>query len=245
MMKLLTTIFFLGALMVPALSHASQPVVTDSRIKTFVYNEYDVYNIYTLYGYQTSLEFGHDEEIVTISVGDRISWQIVPVGYRLFIRPMEEDAHTNMTVITTERAYQFDLSSSKSSKLQPNEELSYVVRFYYPDEDERLDFAPPPVRPQEMMQAAEPVQASYNYEYTYTGPDKLAPLKIYDDGRDTFLQMPEGLEPNVFAVGPDGKEYPAHASWGPGKMLIVNSVSPKIILRYGGTDLVCIYNEGM
>lgn len=236
--------FFLGVILLPALALAYQPVVTDSRIKTFVYNEYDVYNIYTQYGYQTNIEFAYDEEIVTVSVGDRIGWQIVPVGQRLFIRPMEEDSHTNMTVITSERAYQFDLSSSKDKALRPNEELSYVVRFYYPEEDDRLRFAPP-VQPQQMVEAVQPPELSYNYAYTYTGQDTLAPLKIYDNGQQTFLEMPAGLEPSVFAVGQDGKEYPARATRGQNNQLVVDAVSSKIILRYSESDFVSIYNEGI
>lgn len=230
-------------------ARAEQPVVTDSRIKTFVYNEYDVYSIYTQYGYQTNLEFAHNEEIVTVSVGDRIGWQIVPVGHRLFIRPMEEGARTNMTVITTERAYQFDLTSSKSEKLKPSEELSYVVRFYYPEEDERLRLSPPPAptAPQSAMDAPSPAEAPapYNYEYTFTGPDALAPRKVYDDGRRTYLKLPGAAVPGIFAVGPDGKEYPARAARAPDGMVLVDAVAPKMVLRYSESEFVCIYNEKM
>lgn len=111
------------------------PVATDSRIKTFVFNANDVYRLTTHYGYQLNIEFANDEQIETVSVGDRTGWNIVPGNNRLFVRAMEDKSHTNMTVVTDKRAYQFDLYSS-----QPGEngwdELVYVVRFYYPEEGE-------------------------------------------------------------------------------------------------------------
>lgn len=114
---------------------AAQPITTDSRIKTFVYNQNEVFAITTHYGYQSNIEFGPKEQIDTISVGDRVGWQIVPAGRRLFIRAMEENARTNMTVVTNLRAYQFDLRSSAADAVFGSEELTYVVRFFYPPVD--------------------------------------------------------------------------------------------------------------
>ncbi|MCI5049713.1 MAG: TrbG/VirB9 family P-type conjugative transfer protein [Rickettsiales bacterium] len=143
------------------------PIVTDSRIKTFVYNESDVYSVLTHYGYQSNVEFGKHEEVMTVSVGDRIAWQIVPAGRRLFIKALEENAHTNMTVVTNKRAYQFDLRASGRVPLHPSEELVYVVRFFYPDEQPIMPSPPiysdvpaPPAMPQ-MVQQPSPQPASY------------------------------------------------------------------------------------
>src|SRR6478735_8817090 len=86
-------------------AHAEMPVTTDSRIKTFVFNANEVYTITTHYGYQSNIEFGQKESIETVSIGDRVAWQIIPAGRRLFIRAMEENAHTNMTIVTNLRAY--------------------------------------------------------------------------------------------------------------------------------------------
>jgi P-type conjugative transfer protein VirB9 len=142
----------------PLVSHAAQPIVSDSRIKTFVYNPNEVFAVTTHYGYQSNIEFADKEIIDTVSVGDRIGWQIIPAGRRLFIRSMEENAHTNMTVVTNLRAYQFDLRSSASDAVFGSEQLTYVVRFFYPEENTRssgysnaTDFMPPPA----------PINASY------------------------------------------------------------------------------------
>lgn len=113
---------------------SAQPITSDSRIKTFVYNPNEVFTITTHYGYQSNIEFGPKETIDTISVGDRVAWQIIPTGRRLFIRAMEENGRTNMTIVTNQRAYQFDLRSSSADAVFGSEELTYVVRFFYPSE---------------------------------------------------------------------------------------------------------------
>lgn len=102
-----------------------------SRIKVLMYNESDVYVIRTKYGYQTNIVFDPKEEIETISVGDRSLWQLIPAGNRLYIRPLNEDMKTNMTLITNKHSYEFDLKSvSKNS----NSNI-YVAKFIYPDKN--------------------------------------------------------------------------------------------------------------
>lgn len=104
---------------------------SDKRIKILHYDANDVFTIYTLYGYQTSIELAKSERIQTISIGDRSLWQIVPAGHRLFIRPMDDNVSTNMTVITDRHTYQFDLKSG-AGKLSDNPNMLYVARFTYP-----------------------------------------------------------------------------------------------------------------
>ena len=104
---------------------------SDQRIKQLSYDEGDVYTITTKYGYQTNIVFSPKEDIETISVGDKSVWQIIPSGNRIFIRPMEEDVITNMTVLTNKRSYQFDLKSLGPAQ---NEGNIYVATFIYPQE---------------------------------------------------------------------------------------------------------------
>lgn len=144
---LISALLCAAALIASTSAQAATPIVTDSRIKTFVYNENEVFTVTTHYGYQSNIEFGLKETIDTVSVGDRVAWQIIPSGRRLFIRAMEENAHTNMTIVTNLRAYQFDLRSSSADAVFGSEELTYVVRFFYPSEGSAnyspVSYAPP------------------------------------------------------------------------------------------------------
>jgi type IV secretion system protein VirB9 len=129
--KIITAILF-----VANFSYAETPITTDNRIKTYVYNENEVFTLLIHYGYQSSIEFAMNEQIETISIGDSYAWKINPVGRRLFIKPLEENVHTNMTIITNKRTYQFDIMS-KLPEENFDKELVYVVRFFYPERNKK------------------------------------------------------------------------------------------------------------
>ena len=262
--------FLLACIVVPFIGLAAHaqtgtPVVTDSRIKTFVYNENDVYSLLTHYGYQSNVEFGRSETVKTVSVGDRIAWQVVPAGRRLFIKAMEEDAHTNMTVVTNKRAYQFDLRSSGRVPLHPSEELVYVVRFFYPDETQRsasmagpavfsdpvqtvvaAPVAPVVVAPTPATFTPEPAPAArnLNFNYTLTGPDAIAPIRIYDDGNATYFTFPSGFNTPVqlFGISDSGQRVPLPASRNAQGELVVQGVMPRFAVQ-SGNQQVMVYNE--
>lgn len=227
---------------------AFTPVATDSRIKTFVYSENDVFNIVTHYGYQSNIEFGVQEEVETISVGDRVPFQVIPAGRRLFIRAMMANARTNMTVVTNKHAYQFDITSVPAP-VMPNEELVYVVRFFYPDDKKNL---PSPY--QGVIRANEPEMASvqidsapsYNYKYTFSGSDAIAPLKVFDDGKATYFKFQKVAGSPalaIFSMDEYGKEtlVTEHIS---GEYLVVDSVAPRFSIKQGDYS-VLIYNDKM
>lgn len=125
-------IFVALVLAISSASIADEPITTDNRVKTYVYNENEVYTLMIFYGYQTSIEFAKGEEVSTISMGDSYAWKINSIGNRLFVKPLEDNMHTNMTIITNKRAYQFDLFSKKIEG-KFDKDLVYVMRFYYPE----------------------------------------------------------------------------------------------------------------
>lgn len=136
---MIRTLKLLLLIMLPLFSNAESdiPLTIDNRIKTYTYNENDVYKLLVNYGYQTTIEFAKNERITTISLGDNYSWKITPSSNRLFIKPMEENINTNMTIITNMRTYHFDLFSEKLSKAKLKE-LVYVLRFFYPSEQSSI-----------------------------------------------------------------------------------------------------------
>lgn len=295
----------------------------DSRIKMLLYDESDVYTITTRYGYQTNVVFSPQEEIQLISVGDRSLWQIIPTGNRMFIRPMEEDVITNMTVITNKHSYQFDLKSLAADKSGN----IYVAQFVYdnnkkagpiigsllpsgliPPDNAAVPSAmptsspfgvgpsipgqqppagapvpsnppvaqqqvfPPVQTPPSVAQSQPPMPASSypqalapapqpapqtapatsvsgasgtNYSYTYAGPDELAPLQVYDDGRSTYLKYRDvkKLPPAVYVVDASGKESQVAYSV-KGDYMVIDVVAGELALR--GNDninVVHVFNE--
>lgn len=120
---------------------AQTPITTDSRIRTLVYNPNEVYELKFYYNYQSFIEFSEDEEIEMISIGEAFAWRLTPAGKRLFVRPLEIAAHTNMTIITNKRTYQFDIRSDEFNG-KADEDLVYTVRFFYPQVGQPLPIPP-------------------------------------------------------------------------------------------------------
>lgn len=214
-----------------------RPIALDSRIKTYIYSENEVFRLVIHYGYQTSIEFADGEEIQTISVGNNYAWQITPVGRRLFIKPLEENISTNMTILTNKRSYQFDIESRLLS-YAADEELVYVVRFFFPEGD--FDTT----RSQIASVEAEPIPVvkPFNFNYTLTGCDKLAPLKVFDDGTNTFFKFPEGQSLPKFQVikGNSAVECIPRRR---GEYIILNTVASHFRLIFKGNQIVDVYNE--
>lgn len=132
--------FFLISLFSVA-AFAQTPITTDSRIRTLVYNPNEVYELKFYYNYQSFIEFSEDEEIEMISIGEAFAWRLTPAGKRLFVRPLEIAAHTNMTIITNKRTYHFDIRSDEFNG-KADEDLVYTVRFFYPQIGQPLPIPP-------------------------------------------------------------------------------------------------------
>lgn len=236
----------LMATLAAPLAFAAQPITTDSRIKTLVYNPNEVFALTTHYGYQSNIEFGPKETIDTISVGDRVGWQISPAGRRLFIRSQEENAHTNMTVVTNLRAYQFDLRSSSADAVFGSEELTYVVRFYYPEEHPE-GLLPPSDVGMSMMPPASTgtipnVGSGMNYKYTYSGPAEAAPVKIFDDGKTTYFKFKGDASPQVSVITAKGESLDVTTHRTADGLIAVNVIAPRFSIRQGSQQ-VLVYNE--
>jgi len=114
-----------------------QSLTTDNRIKTYIYSPNEVYLLVLHYGFQSNIEFAKGEEIKTITLGDTFAWKITPLENRLFVRALEKNIRTNMTVITNKRTYEFDIVAKE---LEEGEEkdLVYVIRFFYPENKRRV-----------------------------------------------------------------------------------------------------------
>lgn len=239
-MKSLLVLLFGMLFAAQAIADVSQPVVSDSRVKTLVYNENEVYTILTQYGYQSNIEFGRSEEIQTISVGDRVAWQIIPAGRRLFIQTLQDDAQTNLTVVTDRHSYQFDLRSTSHAKGN-EDKLVYVARFYYPEEGwDAAQQSPISASGDELMKQVD--GSEYNFNYTYSGADATAPVKIFDDGKATYFQFRNGITPSSIAVvNPAGQEMPVQVSTLSG-YTVVSTTAPQFSLHMG-RDVVCVFNE--
>src|SRR6218665_2630783 len=64
----------------------------DPRIKEFMYDPNAIVGIRGMLGYEMTIEFGADERIENVSIGDSLSWQVTPnrKATLLFLKPMSK-----------------------------------------------------------------------------------------------------------------------------------------------------------
>lgn len=209
----------------------------DRRLGVIVYSPYDVHKYIGYYGYQSSIIFADDEVIETMSMGDSTSWQMVPNGNRLFLKPIDQDATTNMTLITNKRVYYFELHAKEAKDIH-EEGLMFAVKFIFP-EDQDADTS-------KFNSGVEPDLSNkslYNFEYTISGPDSISPIKIFDDKRFTYFEFKDKNSelPAIFYSDQKGNEGIVNFRI-LGRYFVVESVRERFTIRYG-KEVVCVFNE--
>ncbi|GMO62353.1 MAG: P-type conjugative transfer protein VirB9 [Rickettsiales bacterium] len=231
------------------------PLTTDSRIRTIVYNPNEVFPLKFHYGFQSFIEFATDEDIEIISLGEAFPWKITPIGKRLFVRPVQIDIKTNMTIITTKRVYQFEIEGLAFDE-KTNEDLVYSIRFFYPDKELKKPtmagkggdngkneeikvkdgFALNNIERGDII--------NFNYTMAGYGPN-IVPVKVFDDGKSTYFQFSKNnvLIPSFSLVDIYGQETKLDY-YLDGDYVVVNATGVQIALR-NGRELLCIFNNSV
>jgi type IV secretion system protein VirB9 len=223
-----------------AISHASsEPTAyasyVDARIRTLMYDPDRVVPLNAFFGYQLMIQFGADERIENVAIGDGATWQVTPNrgANLLFVKPIDRAGRTNMTVVTDRRSYLFELNANPSRGVSVAE-MTYVVRFSYPPEPVVVVSPPPPPPPPPNQR---------NRAYTYTGSRALLPSLVFDDGQFTYFKWPESEStPAVFLLADNGSESVADYSFRDGYQ-VVEQVAPRFRLR-NGKEVTTLINEG-
>lgn len=219
------------------------PTTIDSRMKTIIYNPNEVFDLKFCYGFQAFIEFSEDEEIEIITLGESYPWKLTPIGKRLFIRPLQVNVNTNMTIITTKRTYQFQISSSNYED-GVDENLIYSVKFFYPDTTKK--YTETKIKNKENIFELDLNNPDLNFDYVMTGNiQDLSPIKTFDDGIKTYFEFKNNNAyiPTIYAVDINGNETKLEYEI-KGNFVVVDSVQMQFSLRDGG-DLLCIFNNSV
>jgi P-type conjugative transfer protein TrbG len=153
-------------------------------------------------------------------IGDSVRWNISPAMYGtgedstsvIVLKPQTPGLDTNLLVTTDRRAYYIRLIS------KPEEYVARVA-FDYPDDDgnrkwqqqlaEQRALVKREARAAEVLPAMIAVE-KMNFDYKVRGGDEhIRPLRVFDDGAKTFIQMPTELQhreaPVLVVVDRNGK----------------------------------------
>lgn len=152
-------------------------------------------------------------------IGDSVRWNISPAMYGagadatsvIVLKPTISGLDTNLLIATDRRAYYLRLIS------KPEEYVARVA-FQYPEDDNARKWQQ--VIDQELAakkadrdSAASPAMLAVdklNFGYRINGANEhLRPLRVYDDGAKTYIQMPPEIQhrevPVLLIMGADGK----------------------------------------
>ncbi|WP_334190488.1 P-type conjugative transfer protein VirB9 [Noviherbaspirillum sp.] len=216
----------------------------DPRVRIVDYNPMNVVKLATFYGVSTHVQFGDDETIRDVAVGDDQAWKIVPRGKHLFIKPQATKADTNVTVITDKRTYQFALVVQprpiRDSTAWADPNLVFSLAFRYPDESlaraaanagrdavkTRLGEA--------RSRPADPDSAAHNLDYWVAGAEAVSPTAARDDGRFIYLTFANNHDmPAVYSVDDTGNEALINTSVIDGNTIMVQRLVRSLMLRKG------------
>lgn len=241
----------------------------DSRMRMISYNRMDVVKLSTFYGVSTHVEFGENEVIRDVAIGDDQAWSIVPRGNHLFIKPKATKADTNVTVVTDKHVYNFALvvqpRSVKDTSAWKDPNLVYGVTFRYPEQEaaklaaEQAEKAKAIAEKRRLEQMKEKLAkatkdsihaagnsekslAGANYNYWMAGSSEISPTAARDDGRFTYLSFSNNRDmPAVYSVNAFGIESLINTSV-EGNTIIIHRVVPMLRLRKGSA-VVCVRND--
>lgn len=234
----------------------------EQRIKIINYKPNAVFRFVGHYTYQSIIEFSLDEEVQTISMGTPTPWQIIPAGNRIFLKPIDDDATTNMTVLTNKRMYFFEMVAAEADSIEDGN-ISFIVKFVYPDDgvqsmiqnksvtsvssivpDKILNFNLSADTSQDDLTNYLSNVSKYNFNYRMSGPfSEIEPLQVFDDGEFTYFKFRNvnAEIPAIFLVYGDQSEGLVNYRV-VGDYVVVERVAAKFTLRHGSA-VICVFNE--
>lgn len=189
-------------------------------------------------GFQLTVQFGANERIENVAVGDSAAWQVTPNRRAdlVFVKPANAAVPaTNLTVITDRHTYLFELHVERRGA------PVYLVRFGYPDQAKPQSAQPAAdvaaladrvATPS--LAAAGPSPADLNFAWTGKGARGLMPERMFDDGRAVYLAWPAGRAlPVILEAGSDGKGESPLTYWVKGQHIVIEGLHRRLVLCIG------------
>lgn len=152
----------------------------------FTYAPDQLYKIYCRVGYLTDLELKKGEKINFVGGGDTSAWAIdsaeVDGTPHLYIKPTVAASTTNIIVTTNKRSYQLILNTS--------DWYNPMIRWSYEGEERIANMLQK--QKDEIVITNTMHTGNYgdlNFSYQISGSSSLAPVMVFDDGRQTIIKF--------------------------------------------------------
>jgi type IV secretion system protein VirB9 len=222
-----------------ALALFSTPALaaSDPRLRSVHYETDKVVSVQGRLGYQSMIEFGNGEQIENVAVGDSSAWQVTPNkrANLLFLKPLFGKAKTNMTVVTDQRTYLFDLSVASTGAALYNLRFTYGARppGVPQQQEQRRRLAYPTLLANASGGTPVVAHPKVNYEWKAKGKKDILPTRTYDDGRAVYLQWNAGVPmPAIYARDGEGRESLTNYRQ-VGGFIVIDQVPHALVMRLG------------
>lgn len=153
------------------------------------------------------------EQVNSIQLGDTARWNVEPAisgagpteVLHLVIKPLDVGLETSLVVTTNRRTYHLKLRSHRT-------EYMPQVAFTYPEEAlakwDAIKTRERDERQEKTMPSTGEYLGDLSFEYDVEGSPAWKPVRVYNDGRKTILQMPRAMQqteaPSLLVVRRDG-----------------------------------------
>lgn len=167
-----------------------------SRIRVIDYDPRQAVELRAAADYQLTVEFGRDEQVLNVAVGNSSFWQVSVNARRnlVFLKPAQGAPNTNMTIFTNLRTYVFDLKAMPT--LTADMPFTVQIRASVPrpavDTTGFID-----------VSAAERRVSRYRIK----GDPWLRPDSVSHDSRFTYITWPKDRDlPATYEIDGTGQE---------------------------------------
>ncbi|MDE2343996.1 MAG: TrbG/VirB9 family P-type conjugative transfer protein [Betaproteobacteria bacterium] len=200
--------------------------IPGQHIAQFRYDPNQAYTLITLPGVPTDVQLGSDEKITGLALGDTVQWMVEELPGHLFIKPLKSGLFTAGTLVTTRRVYQLLLKSTSADG-------PWMQKAYWED-------ALPAIAA-ELPAPASLDPAIINSRYRIDGDADFRPVRVFDDGRFTWIQVrsPQAL-PALFMVEEGNAVLVNYVV--KGEYFVVQRLMPEMLLKLGSAE-VRVINE--
>jgi type IV secretion system protein VirB9 len=145
----------------------------------------------------TDIALQAGEKVTAVHAGDTARWQIAPATsgtdgqetVHVIVKPLMPDIRTNLLVMTSRRTYNLDLLSSANNFIP-------AVRFSYPDDTVNAwnaiiaEGKKKQIEDEQDVYSLTPDDLYFGYEVTKGKELSWRPVRVFDDGVKTYIEMP-------------------------------------------------------
>ncbi len=161
----------------------------------------------------TDIELERGESVTSVNLGDSVRWQVQPAVSggdvtHILVRPKQVGLETSMVVTTDRRTYHIRLSSQRT------EYMPRVKFFYIEDAISKwraIQTAAAAKREIATIPETNEYLGDLDFAYTVSGRASWKPVRVYNDGVKTILEMPDTFQqkdaPTLLVVRREGRIF--------------------------------------